>query len=229
MARPYGRLQLRGSFLPLWEEILPPVSDHQWRESLGMVAAWLAEFGGRALVEPPRIDWQSPASFAEIGPEGLPEFDFDVYGEAVPEPAAADNISLHQAAETAEELRQAEPAAVGTTAPADPADPDPAPSPSDLTADGGLPPPTVVTVHDPHRVGAGPERTAPGKDAPGKDGAATPRKAQGKAAKRAPKKAMSAVDPVRTEPGDGDSGSAGPNGAVPAGEPHPERDPSSAT
>jgi hypothetical protein len=64
LARPYGRLQLRGTFLSLWDEILPPIDEHQWRENLALVAAWLAEFGGRPLAEPPRIDWKAPAMFA---------------------------------------------------------------------------------------------------------------------------------------------------------------------
>jgi hypothetical protein len=64
LARPYGRLQLRGAFLSLWDEILPPIAEHQWRENLALVAAWLAEFGGRPLAEPPRIDWKAPAMFA---------------------------------------------------------------------------------------------------------------------------------------------------------------------
>jgi hypothetical protein len=64
MARPYGRLQLRGTFLSLWDEILPPISEWQWQENLALVAAWLGEFGGQALAEPPRIDWQAPALFA---------------------------------------------------------------------------------------------------------------------------------------------------------------------
>ncbi len=64
LARPYGRLQLRGTFLSLWDEILPPIPEHQWRENLALVAAWLAEFGGRPLAEPPRIDWKAPAMFA---------------------------------------------------------------------------------------------------------------------------------------------------------------------
>jgi len=61
LARPYGRLQLRGTFLSLWDEILPSIPEPQWRENLALVAAWLAEFGGRPLAEPPRIDWKSPA------------------------------------------------------------------------------------------------------------------------------------------------------------------------
>ncbi|HEX7746845.1 MAG TPA: hypothetical protein VF462_16495 [Micromonosporaceae bacterium] len=65
LARPYGRLQLRGTFLALWDDILPPVSEPTWRENLALVAAWLADFGGRALAEPPRIEWQSPSRFAE--------------------------------------------------------------------------------------------------------------------------------------------------------------------
>src|SRR5262249_49942637 len=63
LARPYGRLQLRGTFLSLWDEILPPVEEKSWRENLALVAAWLEEYGGRALAAPPRIDWQTPAVF----------------------------------------------------------------------------------------------------------------------------------------------------------------------
>ena len=64
LARPTGQLQLRGSFLSLWNDILPAVSEAQWRENLALVAAWLAEFGGRPLAEPPRIEWQAPSTFA---------------------------------------------------------------------------------------------------------------------------------------------------------------------
>ncbi|HET8660056.1 MAG TPA: hypothetical protein VFM55_13785 [Micromonosporaceae bacterium] len=64
LARPYGRLQLRGTFLPLWDDILPPISETQWQENLALVAAWLAEFGGTPLAQPPRIDWRSPSTFA---------------------------------------------------------------------------------------------------------------------------------------------------------------------
>jgi hypothetical protein len=62
LARPQGRLQLRGTFLSLWDDILPPIPEDQWRENLALVAAWLAEFGGRPLAEPPRIDWKSPST-----------------------------------------------------------------------------------------------------------------------------------------------------------------------
>jgi hypothetical protein len=62
MGRPQGRLQLRGTFLSLWDEILPPVSEAKWRENLALVAAWLAEFGGTPLAAPPRIDWKAPAT-----------------------------------------------------------------------------------------------------------------------------------------------------------------------
>jgi hypothetical protein len=65
LARPAGRLQLRGPFLSLWDEILPQISDAQWRENLALVAAWLAEFGGRPLAEPPRIEWQAPATLSQ--------------------------------------------------------------------------------------------------------------------------------------------------------------------
>jgi diadenosine tetraphosphate (Ap4A) HIT family hydrolase len=66
MARPYGRLQLRGTFLTLWDEILPPIPEPQWRENLALVAAWLAEFGGEPLAKPPRIDWKAPSSFEQL-------------------------------------------------------------------------------------------------------------------------------------------------------------------
>ncbi len=66
LARPYGQLQLRGTFLSLWDDILPPVTEERWRESQALVAAWLAEFGGRSLVDAPRIEWQSPASFPRV-------------------------------------------------------------------------------------------------------------------------------------------------------------------
>jgi hypothetical protein len=66
LARPYGRLQLRGTFLSLWDEILPAIPDTQWRENLALVAAWLAEFGGRPLAEPPRIDWKAPTQLTSL-------------------------------------------------------------------------------------------------------------------------------------------------------------------
>jgi hypothetical protein len=66
LARPYGRLQLRGTFLTLWDEILPPIPEHQWHENLALIAAWLAEFGGEPLAKPPRIDWKAPSSFAQM-------------------------------------------------------------------------------------------------------------------------------------------------------------------
>ena len=64
LARPYGRLQLRGTFLSLWDDILPVIPEEQWLENLALVAAWLAEFGGRAIAEPPHIHWQSPSTFS---------------------------------------------------------------------------------------------------------------------------------------------------------------------
>jgi hypothetical protein len=70
LARPYGRLQLRGTFLSLWDDILPPVPEAQWRENLALIAAWLAEFGGRPLAEPPRIEWKAPARFNAAASEG---------------------------------------------------------------------------------------------------------------------------------------------------------------
>lgn len=68
LARPYGRLQLRGTFLTMWDEILPPINEQRWRENLALVAAWLAEFGGQPLAQPPHIEWQAPASFEQYIP-----------------------------------------------------------------------------------------------------------------------------------------------------------------
>jgi len=56
LARPFGRLQLRGTFLTMWDDILPPISERQWRENLAFIAAYLAEYGGRALAEPPPLE-----------------------------------------------------------------------------------------------------------------------------------------------------------------------------
>ena len=72
LARPHGRLQLRGTFLSLWDEILPPVDETTWRTNLAMVAAWLAEFGGKAFVDAPRIDWQSPSVLGDNAGSGSP-------------------------------------------------------------------------------------------------------------------------------------------------------------
>ncbi|WP_433233763.1 hypothetical protein ACQP2H_31590 [Micromonospora sp. CA-248260] len=88
LARPYGRLQLRGTFLSLWDSILPPISESQWRENLAHVAAWLAEFGGRPLAEPPRIQWQTPSSIAAQSS-----------AEAAAAAAAGDAVSVIESAE----------------------------------------------------------------------------------------------------------------------------------
>lgn len=89
MARPYGRLQLRGSFLTLWDEILPPIPEEQWRENLAMVAAWLAEFGGTPLAEPPHINWQAPSSLGQIDPNPPPTAEPTAEPPATAEPAVA--------------------------------------------------------------------------------------------------------------------------------------------
>ncbi|GAB3867018.1 hypothetical protein GCM10027610_120370 [Dactylosporangium cerinum] len=93
LARPYGRLQLQGTFLALWDDILPPIPEDQWRENLALVAAWLAEFGGRPLAEPPRINWTAPARFREEARTVDPDAALGDAGIHVepPEPAASDN------------------------------------------------------------------------------------------------------------------------------------------
>ncbi|WP_435826597.1 hypothetical protein [Micromonospora inaquosa] len=95
LARPYGRLQLRGTFLSLWDSILPPISEAQWRENLALVAAWLAEFGGRPLAEPPRIQWQAPSSLLAQSAAA----DAAAAAEAAAVAAAAEAVSVIEAAE----------------------------------------------------------------------------------------------------------------------------------
>ena len=88
LARPYGRLQLRGTFLSLWDDILPPVDEAVWRQNLGLIGAWLAEFGGRSFAAPPRIDWQSPSGLAADGSTTDESADVEPgssTGDAVPE------------------------------------------------------------------------------------------------------------------------------------------------
>jgi diadenosine tetraphosphate (Ap4A) HIT family hydrolase len=86
LARPYGRLQLRGTFLSLWDDILPAIPERQWRENLALVAEWLAGFDGRALAEPPRIDWKAPANFAPDAP--FAEADEDPSATGAPDATA---------------------------------------------------------------------------------------------------------------------------------------------
>ena len=50
IARPAGLAQLRGTCLPLWEDVLPKPDEAQWLATLGEVAAALAVDGGRAYV-----------------------------------------------------------------------------------------------------------------------------------------------------------------------------------
>lgn len=50
LARPYGQLQLRGSNLSLWEEMLPRLPEERVLADLRTVAHALAEHGGAALV-----------------------------------------------------------------------------------------------------------------------------------------------------------------------------------
>lgn len=50
LARPAGLLQLRGSNLALWEEMLPRLPEEVTAADLGTVARTLAETGGRALM-----------------------------------------------------------------------------------------------------------------------------------------------------------------------------------
>nr|WP_223874664.1 hypothetical protein [Salinispora fenicalii] len=103
LARPYGQLQLRGTFLPLWDSILPPIPESTWRENLALVAAWLADFGGRQLAEPPRIQWQTPASF---GAAEIAETATEAAETAVE--TVVERVAATEAAETAQAAERAE-------------------------------------------------------------------------------------------------------------------------
>jgi hypothetical protein len=48
IARPAGVLQLRGSCLPDWLDVLPPMPAAAWQAVASYVAASLAEYGGKA-------------------------------------------------------------------------------------------------------------------------------------------------------------------------------------
>ncbi|MDX5456834.1 hypothetical protein [Micromonospora tulbaghiae] len=115
LARPYGRLQLRGTFLSLWDSILPPISEAQWRENLAMVAAWLAEFGGRPLAEPPRIQWQAPSSFSPASSADAAE---EPEEEAASVIEAADEIPESEAAEAVSDPSVGPPASNPASRPA---------------------------------------------------------------------------------------------------------------
>ncbi len=49
-ARPVGSMNLLGFGMPLWEPILPPISEAEWRANRVTVARALAQDGGRAIV-----------------------------------------------------------------------------------------------------------------------------------------------------------------------------------
>jgi hypothetical protein len=118
LARPYGRLQLQGTFLALWDDILPPIPEDQWRENLALVAAWLAEFGGRPLAEPPRINWTAPARFREEVRTVDPDAALGDAGMHVepPEPAASVPSASGSGVGTASSTTQSAAPTAATTA-----------------------------------------------------------------------------------------------------------------
>lgn len=130
LARPYGRLQLRGTFLSLWDDLLPAIPEAQWLENQALVAEWLAGFGGRAVAAPAHIQWQSPSTFStdptttpETPAASAEESDRPTAGRA---PLAAENAEtrdLSPRAETGSPIRDATP---GSPASADDANPLPA-------------------------------------------------------------------------------------------------------
>lgn len=49
LARPVGMWQMRGTCLAIWDDILPPVPEAEWRAGLDRIAAALAADGGAAV------------------------------------------------------------------------------------------------------------------------------------------------------------------------------------
>lgn len=50
MARPEGMMQLRGTCLPLWDDVLPRQDERQWRRVMAELAEALTAGGGTAYV-----------------------------------------------------------------------------------------------------------------------------------------------------------------------------------
>jgi diadenosine tetraphosphate (Ap4A) HIT family hydrolase len=101
LARPYGRLQLRGTFLSLWDDILPVIPEQQWRENLALVAAWLAEFGGTAIAEPPHIQWESPSTINYGGNKSeVPDEPVDERPTSLSDAEPAQTIAAESGAQT---------------------------------------------------------------------------------------------------------------------------------
>lgn len=159
LARPYGRLQLRGTFLSLWDSILPPISEAQWRENLAMVAAWLAEFGGRPLAEPPRIQWQAPSSFSPTSSADAAE---EPEEEAASVIEAADEIPESEAAEAVSDPSVGPPASDPASSPSPDAVSDPAADTGDESDEqerAGSAPDEDGTTAENARPGEGAART----------------------------------------------------------------------
>lgn len=181
LARPHGHLQLRGTFLPVWDAILPPISEAKWRENLALVAAWLAEFGGRALAEPPRIEWRAPSQLSEHVAEisELLERNTDLHDAAQPsgqpdgQPdgqagGQADGQADGQAGGT--ENDRLGPAEITVAEPGRPGSADLSPVATPVAADVELPPSDAGPTA-PQRGG---DPTAPAHPAEGQSGALRP-------------------------------------------------------
>ncbi|WP_438874787.1 hypothetical protein [Winogradskya humida] len=117
LARPYGLLQLRGTFLSLWDDILPVIPEEKWLENLAHVAAWLAEFGGRAIAEPPHIHWQSPSTFS-TSPAAVSEVAAEDGKTDAAERGSETDVSPSGYANSAHSSADASPTAAGTSVPA---------------------------------------------------------------------------------------------------------------
>ncbi|BCJ43615.1 hypothetical protein GCM10010168_40770 [Actinoplanes ianthinogenes] len=135
LARPYGRLQLRGTFLSLWDDILPVIPEPQWRENLALVAAWLADFDGHANAEPAHIEWESPATLtvptAKTEEERRPATLGDVQAAA----PQADSWVRHTDSPAAGSPPGAAPTADGTPIPQQPTAPPATPSLASVIGD----------------------------------------------------------------------------------------------
>ena len=126
LARPYGRLQLRGTFLSLWDDLLPAIPEEQWLENQALVAEWLAGFGGRAVAAPAHIQWQTASTFStdpapapETSATPAEESDRPTAGRAPLATENADTRDLSPYAKPAFPARDATSSDRGPSAPAD--------------------------------------------------------------------------------------------------------------
>ena len=123
LARPYGRLQLRGTFLSLWDDILPPDPRGAVAGEPGArrgVAG--ASSAARPLAEPPRIEWQAPSS---LTPQQKPPSRGTGRGRRCRRHRHASSVALAEAPDEAQSRKRRRPRRPPPTTTADESTTDP--------------------------------------------------------------------------------------------------------